>query len=103
MNMHAISKALYGEYVHDEAFETYMTTLYRPGSHEAPTTYKLPDGKWCLMLDFFGCEKDKMGYVPLFALKSVMLTLLKTMRIFHFRMGLSTAVCLKSVRKNTAE
>ena len=64
MNMHAISEALYGEYVHDEAFEEYMATLYRPGSHEAPTTYKLPDGKWCLMLDFFGCEKDKMGYVP---------------------------------------
>ena len=24
----------------------------------------LPDGKWCVMFDFFGCEKDKMGYVP---------------------------------------
>ncbi|MDE5964426.1 MAG: glycoside hydrolase family 43 protein [Eubacterium sp.] len=64
MNMHAVSKELYGEYIHDKDFEEYMSTLYRPGSHEAPTTYKLPDGKWCLMLDFFGCEKDKMGYVP---------------------------------------
>ncbi|MBR2893556.1 MAG: 1,4-beta-xylanase, partial [Clostridia bacterium] len=31
---------------------------------EAPTTLILPDGRWCLMLDFFGCEKPKMGYVP---------------------------------------
>lgn len=64
MNMHATSKALFGEYQHDKAFEDYMSTLYRPGSYEAPTTYCLPDGRWCLMLDFFGCEKDKMGYVP---------------------------------------
>lgn len=64
MNMHATSKSLYGEYENDEAFEKYMTTLERPGSYEAATTYVLPDGKWCLMLDFFGCEKDKMGYVP---------------------------------------
>ncbi|MCM1115857.1 MAG: glycoside hydrolase family 43 protein [Clostridium sp.] len=64
MNMHAVSESLYGEYVHDSSFESYMSTLYRPGSHEAPTTYVLPDGKWCLMLDFFGCEKEKMGYVP---------------------------------------
>ncbi|MDD6729179.1 MAG: glycoside hydrolase family 43 protein [Eubacteriales bacterium] len=64
MNMHAVSKNLYGPYEHDKALEEYMATLYRPGSYEAPTTYRLPDGKWCLMLDFFGCEKDKMGYVP---------------------------------------
>lgn len=64
LNMYAVSDSLYGTYVHDKNFESYMSTLYRPGSHEAPTTYKLPDGKWCLMLDFFGCDKDKMGYVP---------------------------------------
>lgn len=64
MNMHAVSDRLFGEYTDDKAFEDYMNTLYRPGSYEAPTTYVLPDGKWCLMLDFFGCEKDKMGYVP---------------------------------------
>lgn len=64
MNMHCTSKELFGNYEHDEAFESYMSTLYRPGSYEAPTAYALPDGRWCLMLDFFGCEKDKMGYVP---------------------------------------
>ncbi len=64
MNMHATSKSLYGPYEHDEAFEKYMSALERPGSYEAPTTLVLPDGRWCLMLDFFGCEKAKMGYVP---------------------------------------
>lgn len=64
MNMHAASSNLYGPYEHDKAFEDYMATLYRPGSYEAPTTLILPDGRWCLMLDFFGCEKEKMGYVP---------------------------------------
>lgn len=64
MNMHATSNNLYGPYEHDKAFEDYMATLYRPGSYEAPTTLVLPDGRWCLMLDFFGCEKEKMGYVP---------------------------------------
>lgn len=64
MNMHATSKNLYGPYEHDKAFEDYMSTLEKPGSYEAPTTLVLPDGRWCLMLDFFGCEKEKMGYVP---------------------------------------
>ena len=65
MNMHATSKSLYGPFEHDEAFEEYMDREIRnPGSYEGPTTYTLPDGRWCLMLDFFGCEKEKMGYVP---------------------------------------
>lgn len=64
MNMHATSDNLYGPYKHDKAFEEYMATLEKPGSYEAPTTLTLPDGRWCLMLDFFGCEKEKMGYVP---------------------------------------
>lgn len=64
MNMHATSDNLYGPYEHDKAFEDYMATLEKPGSYEAPTTLILPDRRWCLMLDFFGCEKEKMGYVP---------------------------------------
>ena len=64
MNMHATSKELYGPYEHDKAFEDYMATLEKPGCYEAPTTLVLPDGRWCLMLDFFGCEKPEMGYVP---------------------------------------
>ena len=41
-----------------------MASLGNAGSYEAPTTIVLPDGRWCLMIDFFGCEKAKMGYVP---------------------------------------
>ncbi len=65
MNMHATSKRLYGPFEHDKKFEEYMDKeIDRPGSYEGPTVYTLPDGRWCLMLDFFGCEKPKMGYVP---------------------------------------
>ena len=63
-NMHAVSKELFGKYEDDEAFWNIMNSYGSPGSYEGPTTYKLPNGKWCLMLDFFGCEKSKMGYVP---------------------------------------
>ncbi len=64
MNMHATSENLYGPYEHDKAFEEYMTTLEKAWAYEAPTTLVLPDGRWCLMIDFFGCEKERMGYVP---------------------------------------
>ena len=65
MNMHASASSLYGPYEHDKAFEDYMENeVYWPGSYEAGTSFVLPDGKWCVMFDFFGCEKDKMGYVP---------------------------------------
>lgn len=64
MNMHAVSNNLFGPFTHDKEFEEYMASLGNAGSYEAATTYTLPDGRWCLMLDFFGCEKSKMGYVP---------------------------------------
>lgn len=64
MNMHSTSNELYGKYIHDEEFEKYMATLDKPWAYEAPTTYQLPDGRWCFMADFFGCEKEKMGFVP---------------------------------------
>lgn len=64
MNMHAVSDNLYGPYIHNEQFEKLMSGIEKPGSYEAATSFILPDGRWCLMLDFFGCERDKMGYVP---------------------------------------
>ena len=63
MNLHATSDSLYGPYRNDDAFQAYLESLPQPGAFEAPTTLRMPDGKWCLMLDFFGCEKEKMGYV----------------------------------------
>ncbi|MBR3552078.1 MAG: glycoside hydrolase family 43 protein [Clostridia bacterium] len=64
MNMHAVSDALFGPYRIDNGFSNSMAALDAPGAYEAPTTFVLPDGRWCLLLDFFGCEKEKMGYVP---------------------------------------
>ena len=65
MNMHATSDNLYGPYTHDKEFEEYMEKeVYWPGSYEAGTSFTLPDGRWCILFDFFGCEKEKMGFVP---------------------------------------
>lgn len=64
MNMHSTSDSLYGPFEHDEALENYMKSIEKAWAYEGATSYVLPDGRWCLMLDFFGCEKEKMGYVP---------------------------------------
>lgn len=38
------------------------------GAYEAPTAFKAADGKWVLMLDFFGTRNaDEQGYVPFIA------------------------------------
>ncbi len=71
MNMHATSADLYGPYIHDDGFEHYMQNeIANPGSYEGATSYALPDGRWCLMLDFFGCEKENMGYIPFISPKA---------------------------------
>ena len=59
-------KSLTGEYERMPAFDEEMNKL-EDGQYEAPTCYKLPDGSWCLMLDFYGCVKEKQGYVPFVA------------------------------------
>ena len=64
MNMHAVSGSLFGPYEDDEAFGRVMGKLDSPGAYEAPSTLTLPDGRWVLLIDFFGCEKNRMGYVP---------------------------------------
>lgn len=88
MNMHAVSDSLYGPYEHDESFEKYMDeNIKNPGSYEAPTTYILPDGRWCLMLDFFGCEKEKMGYVPFISEKPGSADFKRADELFSFPYG----------------
>lgn len=63
--MHKTSKALFGPYEDDKNFDLQMSQLDNFVSYEAPMVYKLSDGKFCLMLDFYGCEeKENMGYVP---------------------------------------
>lgn len=60
----ATSDSLYGEYEDDGDFNARMEAIDMPGAYEAPTTFVLPDGRWCLMADFFGCPKPEMGYRP---------------------------------------
>ena len=64
VNLHATAASLYGPYQNDDAFQSEFEAMPQPGAYEAATTMCMPDGKWCLLLDFFGCEKEKMGYVP---------------------------------------
>ncbi len=37
------------------------------GLYEAPTAFRIPDGRWCLMLDYYGCGEEGQGYVPFLA------------------------------------
>lgn len=37
------------------------------GKYEAPTVFKTADGRWCLMLDYYGCCEEEQGYVPFLA------------------------------------
>lgn len=37
------------------------------GAYEAPTGFKMEDGKWTLLLDFFGVKGKGQGYVPFVA------------------------------------
>ena len=47
----------------DESMEGVIDETY-----EAPTAFQMPDGKWTLMLDFFGTkEAAEQGYVPFVA------------------------------------
>ncbi len=88
MNMHATSKCLYGPYAHDKDFEEYMEKeIYHPGSYEGITSFTLPDGKWCVLADFFGCEKDKMGYVPFISSKPDDMNFTRTPESFTFPYG----------------
>ena len=87
MNMHATSNNLYGPYEHDKGFEDYMNTVEKPGSYEAGTSFTLPDGRWCVLFDFFGCEKEKMGYVPFISSKPGDMNVTRCPDLFNFPYG----------------
>jgi hypothetical protein len=96
MNMHAISKNLYGPYEHDSAFERYMAEeVHHPGSYEGATTFTLPDGRWCFMADFFGCEKEKMGYVPFISSKPGDMSFTRCPDAFSFPYGFKHGKCIE--------
>ncbi len=86
-NMLCTSKNLYSGYTENEEFNACMNSLENAGSYEAATTFVLPDGKWCLMLDFFGCAKEKMGYVPFVSTEYGNLNFENAKELFSFPYG----------------
>ena len=55
-----------GPFVRMEEFDKSMAVL-EAGKYEAPTAFVTADGRWCLMLDFYGCSAEGQGYVPFLA------------------------------------
>ena len=49
-----------------EEFDRCMQSL-EEGLYEAPTAFRVADGRWCLMLDYYGCRAQDQGYVPFLA------------------------------------
>ena len=67
-NMHETARSLYGPFTHDDEMDRVMRYYTNAGAYEGATTYVLPDGRWCLMLDFFGCpfyfKENGEGFFP---------------------------------------
>lgn len=85
--IHETSSSLLGPYIRDTNFDEQMSTIENCGAYEAPMVYKLSDGKICLMLDFYGCErKEDMGYVPFLmdSLDDVKLNMAKDKFVFPY-------------------
>lgn len=55
-----------GDYERIPAFDEEMAKLQQ-GMYEAPTAFKLADGRWCLLLDYYGVQGAGQGYVPFLA------------------------------------
>lgn len=55
-----------GPFTRVAAFDACMEAL-EAGKYEAPTAFRTADGKWCLMLDYYGCGAEGQGYVPFLA------------------------------------
>lgn len=52
-----------GPYTRLKAFDKEMKKL-ESGVYEAPTAFQTAEGKWCVMLDYYGKPGDYQGYVP---------------------------------------
>lgn len=94
--IHETSASLLGPYVRDEHFDEQMDLLEKKGKYEAPTVFTLPDGKICLLMDYYGCEKkEEQGYVPFLmdSLDEVQLNLAKDK--FQFPYGFKHGVVLE--------
>lgn len=66
----------------DESMKEFHTGLY-----EAPTAFQFEDGRWCLMLDFYGCAKEEQGYVPFISDDIDSGVFVRSDQKFHFPYG----------------
>lgn len=57
------SECATGPYARVEEFDRSMEAI-EPGLYEGPTAMQLPDGRWCLFLDYYGVPGEGQGYVP---------------------------------------
>lgn len=55
-----------GPFTRVESFDKSMENLEQ-GKYEAPTAFVTADGRWCLLLDYYGCSAERQGYVPFLA------------------------------------
>ncbi|MGN7453404.1 glycoside hydrolase family 43 protein [Paenibacillus pasadenensis] len=74
------------DYVRVEAFDAEMAKLEQ-GVYEAPTAFRLPDGRWCLMLDFYGVQGEGQGYVPFVAESLASGRFIRSDELFSFPYG----------------
>ena len=59
-------KSFDGPYERVEGLDGWMSEL-KANEYEAPLIYQLPDGRWCLMMDYFGEDRSYKGYIPFIA------------------------------------
>jgi sucrose-6-phosphate hydrolase SacC (GH32 family) len=48
-------------------FDKEMEKTAKEPHYEAPTVYQMTDGRWCLLLDYYGVPGEGQGYVPFIA------------------------------------
>lgn len=60
------SPSITGPFTEIQEFNDCMEELEQ-GMYEAPTAFRTADGRWCLMLDYYGCGAEGQGYVPFLA------------------------------------
>ena len=98
--IHETALSLWGPYKRDVKFDEQMQLLEGKEKYEAPTTFRLKDGKTCLLMDFYGCEKkEDQGYVPFMmdSLEDVQLN--KSQELFRFPYGFKHGVVIEITKE----
>lgn len=66
----------------------------------ASSAFRTQDGRWCLMLDHYGCSAEGQGYAPLLADSLKSGVFVRSDNDFSFTMGLSMAPYCRLQTKN---